>query len=586
MFARIAVCFLFVFLPLHSLDEWFYDQYFKIRGFKQIPTELILAPVNDVKLLRFQGKENPGSPGVQQSWDLRTRSSVWYHDFYGALLKRITAQKPKLIVFTTFFDQVDDPKRASLNFPNVVFSAILNEENKLIPPPSHLTLGESYGYTNIFPDPDNMVRRAHLVYSSGASLALRTYRHLYREPIRRDLLEPLWIDYRGPAGSYKTHGVNDILDGGTNDIFHGKIVLIGRDGSRSTDFMTPLGRMSALEIQANIIDTFLGNREIRHLSNWVKYSTGSVIVIISVGLLLAFPLKSAWILLLIFYGLLSFITLFAFSHFKVWLGAANPLFCIFGTHLILLGFKLGLQEERQWRTQKEAEYLHEMDQFKNNFISLFSHDLKTPIAKVKAITERVLKEFHNLPAEVKNSLKSIDRTNDELARIISDILKVTKMESMALEPNKEVVDLNRLVEEAAARLKFQAEEKDIRLILDLEPLFSIEGDQQLLREVITNLVENAIKYSPPNRHVIVRTREENNKITVWVLDEGIGIAPEELPRVTGKFYRGKEASRTTKGTGLGLYLAKYFVELHQGNLEIKSRFGQGTEVSFTLPISV
>jgi signal transduction histidine kinase len=102
--------------------------------------------------------------------------------------------------------------------------------------------------------------------------------------------------------------------------------------------------------------------------------------------------------------------------------------------------------------------------------------------------------------------------------------------------------------------------------------------------VITNLVENAIKYSPPERKVIVRTTEEENKVRVSVLDEGPGIPAEELPRVTGKFYRGKLASEKTKGSGLGLYLSKYFVELHQGQLAIHSELGRGTQVDFWLPL--
>src|SRR5450432_2183749 len=119
-----------------------------------------------------------------------------------------------------------------------------------------------------------------------------------------------------------------------------------------------------------------------------------------------------------------------------------------------------------------------------------------------------------LEPDVRDSLKALDRTNGELARFISDILKVTKMESMRLEPFKEVIDLNRLAEEAVHRLKFLADEKKISIVLDLEPLFSMEGDQQLIQEVITNLLENAIKYSPPAKRVIVRTCEDDGKVRV------------------------------------------------------------------------
>jgi signal transduction histidine kinase len=270
---------------------------------------------------------------------------------------------------------------------------------------------------------------------------------------------------------------------------------------------------------------------------------------------------------------------------KIWPGLASPLFCILGTHLLLIGFKIGRQEEKQWRIQEESRYLKEMDQFKNNFVSLFSHDLKTPISKIRAITDRIFSENPSLNSSVQEGLKGIERANNELARLISDILRVTKMESMPIEPAKEVVDINRLVESALQRLKFIFDEKKIRVVQDLEPLFSTEGDPHLLLEVITNLVENAVKYSPPDSQVVIRTRELPGKISVSVLDEGPGIPPEELPRVTSKFYRGKTADKTTRGSGLGLYLAKYFVETHGGELTIQSEWGKGTEVSFTLPIS-
>src|SRR5690606_18679576 len=109
---------------------------------------------------------------------------------------------------------------------------------------------------------------------------------------------------------------------------------------------------------------------------------------------------------------------------------------------LMLGYRLHKQEEVEWKLQQEGEYLKELDQFKNNFISLFSHDLKTPIAKIRAITERTLTENPDLPPTISQSLKNIERTNDELARLISDILKLTKMETMSLEPRTEVLDIN------------------------------------------------------------------------------------------------------------------------------------------------
>ncbi|MCB0405355.1 MAG: CHASE2 domain-containing protein, partial [Bdellovibrionales bacterium] len=366
--------------------------------------------------------------------------------------------------------------------------------------------------------------------------------------------------------------------------FTNKIVLIGPTTGTVNRFETPFGSLSRLEIHANIMDTFLNQREIRHLPSWVTVSIGAAAVLASATIILSFPLSSAWICLLILALFLLVVSLFLFAYFKVWIGLANPLVCIFGTHLLMMGYKLGRQEEKQQRIQQEAAHLKEMDQFKNNFISLFSHDLKTPIAKIKAIIGRLLSEESSLSAETRSSLKTVARTNDELARFISDILKVTRMETMSIEPAKEVIDLNRLVEEAVKRNRFQADEKDISVTVDLEPLFSMEGDQKLIEEIITNLLENAIKYSAPGSAVVISTREEASRVWVEVEDQGPGIPEEEIPRVMGKFYRGKTAEKTTKGSGLGLYLAKYFVELHEGTIEITSELGKGTRVRFSLPL--
>lgn len=583
LLVRCALSLALIAVPLAGMDQWFYDVFFRLRGQIRPKSNVILVKLNESRLM-----PTPQRPRVIPKDDpfLKSRPlATWHADTYEILLKKIRQGNPELVAFANYYERVELKKPLG-DQQGVVFSSIIDEDNRILPPSPLLTTGENYGFANLFPDRDNVVRRTRLIYSFGSSLPLRIYLRLRDEPIKRNLLEPLWIDFRGPRMSYPTVEAVDVLDGQVDpETFAKKIVIVGRDEGYPSFLETPFGKMSRLEVQANAIDTFLQSRDIRYLPGWVSQVTALAAVLTSIAIIILFPLTVAWVFLVLLAALLFLLALLFFAQFKVWAGIASPIFCIFGTHLIILGYKLRRQEEKEWKFKQESETLKEMDQFKNNFISLFSHDLKTPISKIRAIVERLVAERKELAPEVVDSLKTIDKTNTELARLITDILKVTKMEAMAIEPTKDVVDLNRLVSSAVSRLRFLADEKQIELVQDLEPLFSMDGDPVLIQEVITNLVENAIKYGKPATKVIVRTREEADGVRVTVIDEGVGIPADEIPRVTGKFYRGKGVTDTTKGSGLGLYLSKYFIELHEGRMQIESEVGRGTQVSFWLPVT-
>jgi signal transduction histidine kinase len=413
-----------------------------------------------------------------------------------------------------------------------------------------------------------------------------TQKAISSSPIFRDLQQPLRIDFRGPSGSFPSYNAWDLFNAEKidPDSFRDKIILIGRESSPASDLNTPFGRMSRLEVQANIIDTFINHHEIKVLPRSYSLIGSALSLVVAGTIIIYYPLTLAWILILLFCSAIVLSNLVMFAELKLWLGFSNIVVTVLGTQLVLLGYSLRKQEESKWLVEQEAKYFKELDQFKNNFISLFSHDLKTPIAKIKAITNRIMTDNKNLSKELLESLKGIDRTSGDLARLISDILKITRLESMSLETSKEVIDLNRLVETSAADLKFLADEKNIKITLDLEPLFSIEGDQKLIQEVIINLIENAIKYSLADTEVVIKTEETKNQVIVSIQDQGFGISPEDLPKVKEKFFRSPRVISQSQGTGLGLYLANYFVELHKGTLKIESQLGQGTKVTFSLPI--
>ncbi len=582
LLVRITACLLLVVVPITSMDQWLYDRFFRVRGPLREKAPFLLVRIHEAKLYPHHFDVMTRPDESEASLQAR-RLFAWQKNVYPLLIQKLRSMGPKKIVFTTYFDWVDPSAKLLPN--DLMLSSVLDLENRLIPPSARLSQGDNFGYNNIFADPDNVVRSHHLLYSSVPSLALKLFYDLKKTFRTDDLNLPMRIDYRGRRGTYPSVDASEVLDSMVDEsLVRGKIVLIGREESPAEFLMTPFGPMAHEEVIANTIDTFLSGRQITTVPTYVTTMIALGAVCFSIGIILLFPLTLAWFFLVLLSIVLSLTCLFLFSQFKIWLSIASPIFCVFGTHLIMVGYKLRRQEEEQWQIEQESKSLREMDRFKNNFIALFSHDLKTPLAKIKAVVDRSLNDYNDTPGHIRDSFKTIDRANEELSRLISDILKVTKMETMAIEVKKGVIDLNRISQKAIERLHFQANEKKIEVVADLEPLFSMEGDEGLIEEVVTNLVENAIKYSPANTRVVVRTEESEGKVHVSVQDQGMGIAAEELPRVTTKFFRGRKAAEGTKGTGLGLYLAKYFVELHLGGIEIQSEPGKGTRVSFWLPL--
>ncbi|MBC7456915.1 MAG: HAMP domain-containing histidine kinase, partial [Bdellovibrionaceae bacterium] len=195
---------------------------------------------------------------------------------------------------------------------------------------------------------------------------------------------------------------------------------------------------------------------------------------------------------------------------------------------------------------------------------------------------------NNLPVferpDTKDDLNNLKDYSEELNRYIQSILKLLRVESKEFKIYKETADLNGVIENVVDRLKPLATAKNIDLQLNLEPMFLIEFDVTLMTEVILNLIENAIKYTASNGVINIHTTETDFDVRVEVQDTGEGISHEDLEHIWKKFSRGKNQDLKTKGSGLGLYLAKYFIELHGGKISVKSELGKGTVFYIRLPI--
>lgn len=205
-----------------------------------------------------------------------------------------------------------------------------------------------------------------------------------------------------------------------------------------------------------------------------------------------------------------------------------------------------------------------------------SHDLKTPVAKITVLAENMLNQRTD-EVTYKKNLSAIVAATGELNNFISSILDLAKIESSKIELSKSSMDINQIIENCVDKLKYEATSGGVFVDCSLAPLYPIHIDPILIKRVIHNLVENAIKYSGNNSKVEIKTWDDRDFVYVEISDNGIGIAKQDLDHVFDKFYRVKnDASHRIKGSGLGLYLVKFFVEAHGGSISVKSELGKGT----------
>jgi signal transduction histidine kinase len=271
--------------------------------------------------------------------------------------------------------------------------------------------------------------------------------------------------------------------------------------------------------------------------------------------------------------LLSYLS---FSIFGVWMKLAHLILSVFVVYYIWVPFRAIEEYQRRYAIQEETKLLKQVDNLKQNFISLMSHDLKTPVAKIAGIADILKIKFDN-SAEQRSMLDNIVNATKELNSFITSILDLTKIESQNLTIKKESKDINKLIEGIVEKLRFEVHQKQMELETELSPLYPIQIDVILMNRVISNLVENAIKYAGKGKKVLVKTWDDADWVYIEVQDNGVGVSEEDILHIFDKFYRVKnDSTHAIKGSGLGLYLVKYFIELHNGTISAQSKLGEGT----------
>jgi heavy metal sensor kinase len=213
-----------------------------------------------------------------------------------------------------------------------------------------------------------------------------------------------------------------------------------------------------------------------------------------------------------------------------------------------------------------------------------SHELRTPLSVIRGIGELGLKETRT-PAEYKEALGSMLEEVDRLATLVDTLLRLSHGDAGTVHLSPESVDLGQLARDVVCSLGILAEERNQQVRVDASNPVVVTADRLVLREAITNVVDNAIKYSPRGSAIDIRVYTEEGRSFVVVADEGPGIAPEYQQRIFDRFFRLDEArSRDGGGTGLGLAIARWAVEANQGEISVDSRPNGGSIFRIVLPV--
>jgi signal transduction histidine kinase len=472
----------------------------------------------------------------------------------------------------------------------------------LSPPLEQIRLfpGPKSSDTNLFAK-DGVYRRMLISYQDQK--LLHPYVAAYYNPLVQNTEEirglfPLfdsdqvYIKYH-PKGSYPVVSFEDVISGNVDPaLFKDKIVIVGTDTGKSikeyvtTPFSRDVTAMTSMELHANMFQTLIENTAPIRLPSWINIVLTCLISILTVHVVLT--LKPSKGLLLLGSVLVSF-TAVVFLFFllgNIWIDLAHPFLSIFLCYYFFIPYRLIIENRRSWEYFHKNKLLKQVEELKTNFISMMSHDLKTPIARIQGMTEVILSEDVQLTSVQREALDTIRGSSDDLLKFINAILQYGRIESEGVELHRQSKDINQILKDVIKKHEFLAKVKRIKIQQELEPLFPISVDPELIKQVFSNLIENAIKYSSDESTVTVRSSERDNEVLVDIIDQGMGIPTVDLPNIFMKFFRTHNVKTSTiKGSGLGLYLASYFVQLHKGRITVVSEPDNGSQFTVALPLN-
>ncbi len=247
--------------------------------------------------------------------------------------------------------------------------------------------------------------------------------------------------------------------------------------------------------------------------------------------------------------------------------------------------KDGIIKNSRWIISiQDITKVRKLEHLRTEFVSNVTHELKTPITSIRGFVETLKSGAINKPDVSVRFLDIIDIEAERLHELINDILSLSEIETKLSDTDLENISLNPIIDEVFGIMQNIANEKNILLQNNIPEKIYINANRNRMKQLILNLVDNAVKYNVPNGSVTVDAHRVGGKVVISVKDTGIGIPAEHLPRIFERFYRvDKGRSRDMGGTGLGLSIVKHIINLYNGDIKVNSKVGTGTEFIIQLP---
>jgi signal transduction histidine kinase len=243
-------------------------------------------------------------------------------------------------------------------------------------------------------------------------------------------------------------------------------------------------------------------------------------------------------------------------------------------------------EESNFRLENANEKLKSLDKLKTEFVSLASHQLRSPLTAIKGYTSMLIEgDYGDINPQAKETIDRIMESSNNLTLVVEDLLNVSKIEQGGLKYEMIKFDFSNLVEKTVKDLSITAEKKGLKLIYDTSDDYKyfVTGDEEKLRQVLVNLIDNSMKYTPEGE-IKINLSLNNDKIILSVKDSGVGIPKEIIGKLFEKFSRGEGSKLNSSGSGLGLYLVKEIVRAHKGRVWVESE-GDGKGSNFLVEIA-